>query len=308
VNDLTCDHCGRPTAGAKLCDGCCKTLAIALVNVAADYDDLLTVETKSTRYTAGGATRGSIGKVQPLPVDGRFVDVNGTGTEVRWGVWNSIVTWCRVLMEESSRVAGPLCARPCLHITCTAIRRTAWPRNTLRSQVAYFDRQFRFIIRSEWAAEFLDEMLDNERRLRKMIDRPADCWYAGKCSIGTDEDHCTAELYALAGSATVTCPACDYVHDVGARRDFLLAEARAYLVTATEAAQALISWTDYDGTQDKLVDRIRRWRDREQLEVADVTSLNGRDRHLYRLGDVQDLLVATAQRAQAKRVNVGAEV
>jgi hypothetical protein len=303
MTETTCGSCDRPTAGAILCDRCCKTLAICLANAQAYYEDLGTVATKATRYGSGSVTMGTPGKEQPLVADARFLEVTGDGTQVRWDVWNSVTTWCRIVMEESRRVSGPCCGQPCLHTTCAAIKRTAWPRNTVRSMFAYFDRQFRWIVRSEWAPEFLDEMLDNERRMRKMIDRPADRWYAGKCSDADDEGNiCTAELYALAGAAIVICPACAFEHDVTKRRDFLLAEARAYLVTATEAARALISWTDYDGTEDKLVDRIRRWRDRDQLEVADVTSLNGRDRHLYRLGDVQDLLVKAAQHAQEKRV------
>jgi hypothetical protein len=300
MSETTC-VCGKPTSGAWLCDGCCKTLAIALVNVAAYYDDLTTVQTKATRYGSSVATRGSIGKSQPLPVDGRFLDVTGDGTQARWDVWNSVATWCRVVMEEAGPPLTEPACRSCMHTSCTAIRRRRWPRNTLRSQMAYFDRQFRWIIRNEWAPEFLDEMLDNERRLRRLIDRPADRWYAGKCSIGNDEDHCTAELYALEGAASIVCPGCEYVHDVGTRRDFLLDEARAYLVTATEAARALISWTDYDGIESNLVKRIDKWRDRERLEVADVTSLNGRDRHLYRLGDIQDLLDIDAARHEQKR-------
>lgn len=316
MTETTCGNCDRPTSGAKLCDDCCKTLAIALVNVAAYYDDLTTVATKATHYGSGTATRGSIGKVQPLPVDMRFVNVPmgdddtrdgrahlAPASALRWDVWNSVVTWCRVVMEEAGEPLFEPACRDCIHPSCTAIRRRRWPRNTVRSMVAYFDRQFRWIIRTDWAPEFLDEMLDNERRLRRLVDRPADRWYAGKCSIGTDEVHCTAELYALEGATTITCPACDYVHDVATRRDFLLDEARAYLVTATEAARALISWTDYDGIESNLVKRIDKWRDRERLEVADVTSLNGRDRHLYRLGDIQDLLVESARHEQKRRVS-----
>lgn len=311
MTDIVCDHCGDPISGARLCGDCCKTLAYALANISAYWTDLVTVETKATRYNSGGATKGSLGKSQPLPVDMRFVNDDATpygtadrapGTALRWETWNSIVTWCRVLMEEAGPpLLEPAC-RDCIHTTCTAVRRRRWPRNTVRSMLAYFDRQFRFIIRTEWAEQFLDEMLYNERALRRMVDRPADRWYAGKCSIGTDEVHCTTELYAVAGAKTLTCPGCGFEHDVSTRRDFLLREARAYLVTATEAAQALISWTDYDGTVPKLVDRIRKWRDRDQLDVADVTSLAGRDRHLYRLGDVQDLVVEAAQHAQTKRL------
>lgn len=301
MSEQLCE-CGRPTAGAWLCDRCQQTLAIALVNVAAYYDDLNTVRTKATRY-GGLATRGSIGKTQPLPVDGRFVDVTGGGTQVRYDVWASVVAWCRVVMEAQPEMCGPVCERACLHVSCAAIRRRRWPRNTIRSMVAYFDRQFRWIVREQWAPDFLDEMLDNEKRMRRIVDRPAERWYAGKCSA-TDESGnvCTAEIYASAESGSVTCHACDTMHDIASRRDFLLDEAKAYLVTATEAAGALLAWTDYDGSEAKLVDRIRKWRDRDKLEVADVTSLHGRDRHLYRLGDVQALLIAEAQHAQSRRI------
>lgn len=299
-----CD-CGRPTAGAILCDHCCKTLAIAIANIAAYWTDLGTVARKQTRYGSGAATKGSIGKEQPLPVDGRFTDVTGSGTQVRWDAWNTIVAWCRTVMEDHPELHGPAC-RECLHVSCSAIRRRRWPANTVPSMCAYLDRQFRWIVREQWAPVLLDELLHTERRMARLVDRPADRWYAGKCSATDASGNlCEAELYATAERGTITCRGCEAEHDVAGRRDFLLAEAKEYLVTATEAARALIAWTDYDGTEDKLVKRISMWRDRERLDVADVTSLNGRDRHLYRLGDIQDLLIAHAQRTQ-KRIFEGA--
>lgn len=296
MSETTCGSCGRPTAGANLCVKCQQTLAIGLANIAAYYEDLSTVAAKQTRYGSGQLTRGTPGKEQPLPIDARFADVIGDGTEVRWGVWNSVVTWCRILMEESPELAGPTCHLDCLHRSCATVRRRRWPRNTVRSMVAYFDRQFRTAVQAEWAAEFYDEMLFNENRLRKLIDRPVDRWYAGKCSVGDDDVHCKSELYAVAGAKTIACPGCGFEHDVAYRREVLLKEAEQTLVTATEAAQALMSWTDYDGTETKLVDRIGKWRDRDKLEVRDVTSLNGRDRHLYLLGDIIDLLTKAARR------------
>lgn len=302
---MTCDRCDTPTAGAQLCERCTKTLAVALVNVAAYYDDLATVSGKQARYGSSAATKGSVGKEQPLPADGRFLDVKGDGTQVRYDTWATVVAWARVIMEEQPEVPGPAC-RECLHLSCAQIRRRRWPRNTIRSMIAYFDRQWRYVVRTEWVGTFLDEMLDCENRMRRLVDRPADRWYAGKCSAMLDEigDLCPTELYALEGKPTVECRSCGAVHDVAKRRDFLLAEAEDYLVTATEAARALLSWTDYDGTETKMVDRIRKWRDRDQLDVADVTSLSGRDRHLYRLGDIRTLLVKSAQDTQKKRLQV----
>lgn len=299
----TCDHCQTPTAGARLCERCNHTLAVCLANVAAYYDDLPTISAKQARYGSQIATRGSVGKEVPLPADGRFLEVRGTGTQVRYDTWATVVAWARVVMEDQPEIPGPTC-HACLHLSCATIRRRRWPRNTIRSMVAYFDRQWRYLARCEWVAAFLDEMLDCENRMRRLIDRPADRWYAGKCSATLPEigDLCPTELYAEAGKRSVTCRSCGAEHDVGKRRDFLLREAKDYLVTATEAAGALLSWTDYDGSETKLVDRIRKWRDRDQLEVADVTSLNGRDRHLYRLGDIQALLVESAQDTQRRRL------
>lgn len=322
MNQTVCT-CGKPTSGAWLCDDCQKTLRWALVNVGSYLADLETVATRRARFGVTGNTKGSIGKAVPLPVDMRFVsagpppknDLSGRprgatiapGSQLKWDAWNTIVAWCRVIMEDQPEVAGPVHV-DCLDVSCSQIRRRRYPRNTTASMLHYLARQFRLIVSEEWAPVILDEMLDLERRLARMVDRPADRWYAGKCSARDPFDPagvmCTSELYANADRGWIDCPGCGTRHDVAERRDFLLAEAKDILVTATEAARALLAWTDYDGTETKLVDRIRKWRDRDKdpLEVRDVTSLAGRDRHLYRLGDIQERLIGDAQDAQTRRV------
>lgn len=308
--------CGKPTGGEWLCEDCQQTFAWALVNIAAWYPDLGTIARKQVRYGTQGATKGSVGKEQPLPVDMRFVNAapigpgdhatadRAPGSQLRWDTWATVVGWCRAVMEDQPEVHGPAC-RECLHLTCASIKRRRWPTNTIPSMCGYLARQFRFIVREQWAPVMLGEVLDIEKRLRWMVDRPADRWYAGKCSAGDEHGQCQTELYARTDRGKVRCPTCDTEHDVDKRREILLNEAKDYHVTATEAASALLAWTDYDGTETKLMDRIRKWRDRDQLEVADVTSLHGRDRHLYRLGDIQDLLVKAAQDTQAKRLDAG---
>lgn len=309
--------CGKPTTGAQLCDRCEQTLAYALVHVGVYWTDLDVVATKRTRYGVTGG-KGAIGKAQPLPVDLRFINQAipddpgrvtahhgaqlAPGSQLKWDTWNTMVAWCRTVMEDVPDKLGPACVA-CLHVSCAAIRRDRWPTNTVPAMVNYLARQMRFVLAQTWAPLVLDELLDLERRLTRMVNRPADRWYAGKCSAkDLSGNTCTAELYASEDRGEIVCPACSTRHDVAGRRDFLLDEAKAYLVTATEAAGALLAWTDYDGSESKLVDRIRKWRDRDRLEVADVTSLNGRDRHLYRLGDIQALLVDDAQTRQTRRI------
>lgn len=299
--------CGKPTAGAVLCEDCVKTFTYAIPNVGVYYADLDTVERKQTRYVAGGASKGSIGKSQPLPVDARFVG-GGVGDRLRWDAWSLVNAWSRRVLREQPEQHGPVCADVCLHVSCATTRRRRRPGHELSSMIYYLSRQFRWITRQVWAPEMFAAFLDLERRLSKFVDRPPDRWYAGKCSARDEDDGdaiCEAELYATVETGHIDCRTCGTRHDVAARRDFLLEEAKGYLVTATEAASALMAWTDYDGSEGKLVDRIRKWRDGEKLEVQDVRSLHGRDRHLYRLGDIQDLLVKAAQNAQTRRIARG---
>ena len=312
MNEQLC-QCGRPTAGAYLCPHCIKTLDVALGNIPAYYDDLETLRTKQTRY-GSERTKGSIGKSQPLGMDPRFTRA-AIGSEVDYATRNTVTTWVRLVMEEQPPLGGPHCAHACLHVSCGAVfRRQAPKRDTVRSWCAYLPRQLPYIVRDRWATEILDERTDVEARLSRLIDRPADRWYAGKCSIvDEDEETCEAELYALKTRGRIRCHRCGYEHDVEQRRDYLLREARNVNVTATEAAGALMAWTEYGGSEEKLIDRIRKWaapvlnddgtvKRPARLETHGHIRHLGRDRALYKLGDIERLLVESAQHDQKRRM------
>jgi hypothetical protein len=319
----TC-RCGRPVDGTTLCERCVHTADVALANIAAHYTDLDTLRTKRFRYGTAGATTASVGKTQPLLVDLRFVsDSNATdssewqvpgregqGSAVVADLRTTITSWTRTVLDQWPPLRPILCEDPlcrrCNPLAAEASHRRP-PRDTVVACCGYLQRLLPRIATHPWATDLLRDMLRLERALARLVDRPPDRWYAGKCSTPDPDDPnrlvCQAELYASTDSGSVRCPACGTEHDVTGRRDFLLAEAREYAVTATEAAGALIAWTDYDGSETKLVDLIRKWRDRDKLEVRDVTSLHGKDRHLYRLGDIQELLVEHAQREQQRRLS-----
>lgn len=307
--------CGNPTSGGYLCERCQTTFRWSLLNVAIHHADLETVATKRARQ-GGAPSKGSVGKTVPLPIDGRFagrtalrgprghsqIGALAPGVQLEWDTRNTVVAWARTVMEEQLEIRGPVCRDSCLHRSCHATRRRRWPEDRISSMVFYLARQFRWIVGEGWSPVMLDEFLNLERRLARFVDRRPEAWYAGRCGATDDTGTCTAELYARQDRGWIDCPACGVRVDVGDRRDVLLNEAQEHLVTASQAAGALIAWTDYDGTEDKLVDRIRKWRDRERLEVRDVTSLHGRDRHLYRLGDIQALLIEHAQQRQETRM------
>lgn len=300
---MNCAHCTRPTSGTILCDyvvegrrkGCAASLAYAVANIGAYYEH---AHPTDMRQIAGG---------DPAKhVDNRLVGGTPTmpATQIRYDAWATIVAWCRVHMEQRPQINGPTCPTACLHTSCAEARRRAWPTNTITSMTHYLARQHRWTISQPWADAMLDELLDVERRLCWLVDIPAPKWYAGRCMVTNDHGlDCDAELYASTDRGTITCPTCGITHDVADRRDYLLEQAADMLVPASTAATALAAWTDYDGDPGRLTKRISEWRDRGRLEVREVTSLSGRDRHLYRLGDIQTLLVGHVSRKQSREVS-----
>lgn len=312
--------CGRATAGAHMCERCARTFSFALANTAAGYLDLDLVAGKHTRFGDTNTGGRVIGKTMPLPVDPRFTDrykiielpdgsteTIGKGSKLRLDVETVVASWANRVAREHPPTEGATCAEHCLHTSCADTRTRALPEHrTLTAAIVYLSRHLRWILTHPWCSEMLADFLHLERRINDMTDRPPETWYAGKCSavVTLDDEtfECQRELYARVDKGFMVCTGCGTRHDITGRREVLLREAQDIHVTATEAAQALMSWTDYGGTETKLVDRIRKWRDRDRLEVQSLTSLRGQDRHLYRLGDIQALLIEHAQTQQSKRV------
>lgn len=298
-------------AGTSLCARCTKTLRHAIENTGAYFADLETLRThaKGIDYRRVGGGKGGK-KSQPLGMDIRFaptayardeqgelvldrqgkrIHVSGQATEVEKVVRGIVATW------GTAAVA-----------TWPELRH---PADNIPSVCTFLASIVTAIAAKPWAAGMIRDFRTAERKLRGLVDTAPPRWYAGKCSAPLDDtdeasttNECQVDLYARTQTGNITCPGCGATHDIASRREVLLAEAEDVLVTATEAAAALLAWTDYNGSETKLVDRIRKWRDREKLDVQDVTSLQGRDRHLYRLGDIRLLLVDDAQHAQSRRI------
>lgn len=300
-----CTHCHARVNGATLCPRCTKTLDVALANVSVHHRDLETLRTRSTRY--GDGSRGSIGKTMPLGVDLRFASVRrdeagrvieGQATEVEQAVRSTVVTWARVLLEEHEPIPGPVCAS-CLHRSCAVIRRSRHPRDTVASVCSYLQGWVHWIARQAWAEQMLCDLLDAERALARIVDRPAGRWYAGPCN------ECGKDLYATEGATVVVCRACDWEYDVAPRRDWLLAAAEDEWLPAADLSRA-VSWL---GGQPLSSDRIYQWKKRgkiatipercEACRVRPVVRPCPMDTPLYRVGDAIELMVDYAARRGA---------
>jgi hypothetical protein len=295
--------CGKPTSGGAWCTGsrsCTHTVDVAIAHIAAYYDDLDTIRTRQTSY-GGLAAKGSIGKAQALGVDARFLP-DGIGTLAVHATRNAVTTYARVLHDD----------RPEL----------GWPKHdTVHSVCNHFASNLAAIAALPWADEFKAEMLSVERMLTKIIDRPADRWYAGRCGAVMGTEHngstcacachhghprtcdidggcgreydnvpCPALLYAEPDNPFVRCKVCGTTHTVAERRADLLSEAEDREATVETITRIITTLGDRDVRSAKVSARIRQWAIRGKIESHGLRVVDGRPRPVYRVGDVLDLL------------------
>lgn len=319
MSDQTC-QCGRPVESAWLCDRCAHTLDVALANIPAYFADLDTIRTRQTRYGAT-AGKGSVGKTQPLPVDMRFTDDTGSGSEVEYATRSTVVAWTRVALEEWPEVHGPMCGESrttspqtgpgatnspkpgnhstgarkgpqsgaqalCLHSTCHQIQRRRHPADTIASMCNYLSRMLRSIVAEQWAPEMFDEMLDLEKRLRRLVDRPASKVYLGACTVPL----CAGSVYAKEGDETGRCDQddCRTEYDTSLSRRGLESELDSQLLTAAEIAR-LSTYLGLKADRQKVRVRVNLWHSRGRLAAAGRAE-DGSPR--FRYGEVRGLLYA----------------
>lgn len=267
-NPCTVPSCSNPAGDGYVCRGCISGLEQALAETPALLDELMVTR---TRERAAAVTSGARGTERALPVHPHAADLARDMHQV-------LGSWALLLAEERPEWTLPR------DDTADLSRWLLCRLETIRCHVA--------------GGECVDEVRRLRGRVMRTIDNPPDRAFIGPCSAGDpDSDHvCPTHLYAVVGMPHATCPTCDTTHDVATRREHMLREAEDTLVTASEAAAALAAWTstDDDRAHKRLVDRIRRWADRERLETRGHVDVLGRQRTLHRLGDILDLIAKEA--------------
>lgn len=276
--------CGRPAGSSAICSDCSHKLQTALGDISSYWRDLDTVKARQTRYGGSGGGRGG---EKPLPVDVRFLGIWEDGSMLQEQVLNTVGTWGRLVMEERPEITGPT-HDTCLHVSCSVLRRSRKPRNDVAAYCRYLLGHADWIRTQHWAPEILDELTDAAGQLRRMVDRPAEKWFAGPCDV------CKRDLYAKTGAAVVECKECQLTYDVQERRGWLLDQINDQLFTATEIARA-VSWL---GSDPLTPERIRTWAARKRITSHGTTLVKGRWMPTYRVSEVT-LLLAQDSRPKA---------
>lgn len=239
------EGCDRPRRGDEnVCGACSGQLARALGDIPA-----LTRELDTTLSRQASSTGGSRSAETPLPYDPR-------ASEVGYVLRNTLVEWVRAVSAQTHS-------------------NYIWPRETTTSLARWLLARHKDLCAHPSAAEAVDEIGAAVRAAERIIDRPAERWFAGPCD-------CDARLYAAPGAPTVTCRDCGSRYDVAERRAWLMDACEDQLAYGALIAQALTSLG-----QPVTPERIRKWAERGRI-VAHGTDLRGRPQ--YRVGDIIDLV------------------
>ena len=278
-------RCGRPAPNASLCDRCKKTLDMAIVNIAAYHADLDTLRSRQVRYGNRGPARK--GGETPAGMDLRFAKA-GAASEIDHDTRNMITSWARHVMDAHPEIPGPTCHLACLHVSCSRIRRSRHPDDTVSSCCAYLLRWSDWLRVDEAGPEILDELLDLESRLRRLVDRPPERVYLGTCKAIVRGEECGGSVYAIGGERSGRCdrPDCRAEYDADMRRTGMEEELDSRLCTAAAVA-SLSAYLGLKASRDRVRKRVNHWHRRGRI-TPDAHSPAGEP--MFRYGAVRGLL------------------
>jgi hypothetical protein len=303
---IACLHCSAVTAGSGLCSKCTHTTSRALARIAESHAELPSIGASTSR-TRRGSTRsdptGAAVVRSESPAE-RPDDPDVAAATTR----AQLVGWCMALSEE---------------------RGVRLPADSVRAMTEHLRRRLSTIGTCAWAGDFVTEILELEQQLRRIVARASGRWYAGRCSNelrparthdnasclcgchATPDatcdvpggchpevdvipaEYCERELFAEVGSSTVWCRDCRQTWDLASRRRFLLDEAREALLPLHQVASTVVTLTDVASPLPRMIARLKRRVDRNQLQHRGTRVIDGRTVRLYRVGDVLDTLDAT---------------
>lgn len=269
--------CGRPIQDtAVVCPHCGFQLDAALAEIVEYRGLAYDLDAAVSRQVRIGQREGSRSAETPLPYNKRASDA---ATHLR----SVLVSWARIVHEETDPAPiGPTCRR-CKHRSCRAIRFRQLPPDTLAGIATWLRPRVGWLRHHRAGAEAWDEITQAVRDARRAVDRPAERLFAGPCN------ECDTDLYAIAGALSVTCPECGLMYEVEARREWLLGALEDHLVNATQMSRLVT----YLGI--KVADStIRTYASKGRI-ASHGTDAKGHP--LYKLGEVVRTYYGAGQKA-----------
>jgi len=201
--------------GMVVCGSHADQLALELLGASSLFNALEDAHIKVQRFSAGMPTLG-VPDEAPIPFNGRAGDARA-----------ELLT---ALTTAADRIAHE--------------RLLFQAFNTERALGPWLARQVPWLRAHTEGAERVEYLLDVLGKASRVVDRPPDRVYLGRC-VGTvvsdvgPEVRCTEELYAVPTREEFTCRRCGWVYELAERRAHLLGLTTGLRLGATDCARAL---------------------------------------------------------------------
>lgn len=256
--------CGRATRDdAFVCEDCLGDLNRALGDIpwlTTELDTTLT-RTRGVDYRALGGAKAT---ETPLPMHLKAGELQAELRAI-------LVAWVKFCAEDGITHQSPT---------------VALPRDNATSMSRWLMWRVDGLAYNELGSDAVTEITGIVNRGTRIIDRPADRWFAGPC------DECQEDLYAASQVGDIKCRNCGTGFDIAERREWLIGEAEDRLATAAVIAGAVPIIAGLHIT----ADRIYKWKQRGQILDRGHDGANP----LYRVGDVIDLMTMGPKKFAAK--------
>lgn len=296
--DNPCPRCDEPISDtAYVCHRCALKLQAKLLTTALLWpalDGVLTRQARRTRTSTATGRTGALGPVcdacdhescatlgmrdllavirrdriereEPPPPHEEPLILDDATSETMWAISNTLTTWARVLIESGVTMQPEVGRAPAVDAAIFL--------------AANADR----LAHRAYAEESFDELLHAAREAVSTVDNSPPAAFFGPCGI------CGRDLYARPGATVVECNPCNWQWNTAPLRQRLLDEARARLLTATEASRIL-----HMGSDGALpASTIRKWAERGRLTAH---GSDPRGHPLYRLDDIEALAAMVVRR------------
>ena len=268
MTDCASPSCEYPTQPETfVCKICVQQLSRDLGDVPALIDDL---HITLTRQDVLGGSSGRRAAETSLPW-------KDTASEALWVLTNVVMSWTREIQDPDT-----------IPFPDAPIAGARWLLSNVRHAAGHKD-----------AGQLVDEIASAVARAYEVIDRPPALLLAGQCG----NDGCEEYLYAKPEAKTTKCRACETVHEVEERRQWLVAYASEMQLPAALClswVRLLMGKTIPRGTWDRWVHYGRQPQaGRRGLHVAAVDHSGN---PLYRFGDVRDLAADWVARPRKETV------
>lgn len=290
MNPALCPNCAReldPLLGETVCGACVARLRGLLGGIPDQVvreAEVVQVRTAAGRVVRRRAVDGEV----VLPGLSASLDAAARG-ELRFGDVGPVTRTAdrRLPLVPAAVYARDELVRVLAEHASAIARSRAWPRpaRELCALAVWLRDQLGWLAFHDDGPARVSALTEAVVLARAVVEHPHDDRaFRGRCDALVEGETCGASLYARPTAAVAECRRCGAEHDVSTQRDRLLAEARARVMTATQAARALQGLGIPVSPSS-----IRSWVHRGALAPqGSVRSTAGRT-PVYRLGDVERL-------------------